>query len=575
MKTKYSIWIFASMFLLSFWIYHDIFRLTFFNDEWEVLGKVMAHGILAGIEDIPWWRLLLGQGRILGSFINNTFYYFFHDTVFPFALFSILIHPINATFVAIIAYKLSQRWSVAIISAVLFTSLAVSQQAVLWPAATVQTLGQVFLCLLSLYFGLCLKKRKSLFAIVGMVVSFYTAFLLKDSSLAIIFVLLILPFLQTNGSIHFRKIPWYFIVFCGIGGMVVLFKTATYFQLTSWSQVTNPEQIGSFMRIIVNCIFYPFVTLGHIIIPFDFMMKLSKSVEWYYSFLFFEPYTDFMRESLAVMVFTDMISIVISLLFVLGIFYTYIRNKKQRAVLVIGVTYYIVSFFPVALFLIGRNISYIESRYIYFSMPGIVIVIAVMLETIYSDIRKRLQRMKGNYWVKKIIPLGLYIIFVVFIYKQGIVTQRTLIVLVEKGSLIRSTLDQFSLLLPYPPEKPIFYVTGDSYYYFGIHVPFQLGPGFMLMLNYYDTGFVPSSFIADSSKTSYPYPFLYKYFDQGYDEVGGKGFGYFWDIEKLKEFYKTNSAIDINQIVGFFYNGGEKKLINITHDIRKELKNIR
>jgi len=57
----------------------------------------------------------------------------------------------------------------------------------------------------------------------------------------------------------------------------------------------------------------------------------------------------------------------------------------------------------------------------------------------------------------------------------------------------------------------------------------------------------------------------------GYKEIGGEGFGYFWQKESLCNLFHKDRALRTDQVIGLYYFGNERKLIDITGDIRKEI----
>lgn len=100
--------------------------------------------------------------------------------------------------------------------------------------------------------------------------------------------------------------------------------------------------------------------------------------------------------------------------------------------------------------------------------------------------------------------------------------------------------------------KNIFFITSDEdYYATGNKVPFQQGTGYTLMVLYYDSGKIPSQLLAED--------FLFEIGSQGYKEIGGKGFGYFWDPQELKSQLKANDLSD-NSVIFLNYNSEDRKL---------------
>jgi hypothetical protein len=100
-----------------------------------------------------------------------------------------------------------------------------------------------------------------------------------------------------------------------------------------------------------------------------------------------------------------------------------------------------------------------------------------------------------------------------------------------------------------------------------VKVPLEQGPGYTLMIWYYPTGVVPREFFQND--------FLWEIRDQGYREVKGKGFGYYWDKNDLLNLFKQNPKLSENQIVAFYYKSNDRLLLDISPQIREYIRNNR
>ena len=90
----------------------------------------------------------------------------------------------------------------------------------------------------------------------------------------------------------------------------------------------------------------------------------------------------------------------------------------------------------------------------------------------------------------------------------------------------------------------------------------QQGMGNTLLVWYMGNGSAPKQFLKLISEY-----YLWELVGgQGYKEVDNYGFGYFWDIDKLEKVVKENKLTKTD-IVAFFYNSKEQKIINITDNI--------
>ena len=128
------------------------------------------------------------------------------------------------------------------------------------------------------------------------------------------------------------------------------------------------------------------------------------------------------------------------------------------------------------------------------------------------------------------------------------------------GSDIKIAMSAIRDTYPTIPNKPIFYVEGDrDFFYPNNPLPFQLGTGYMLSLTFMSNPVIPKELFKES--------YLWHFFDQGYKEIGEKGFGYYWNKKDLVELFRTNKDISVNQLVGIYYYGNDQRVRDITSSI--------
>ena len=105
-------------------------------------------------------------------------------------------------------------------------------------------------------------------------------------------------------------------------------------------------------------------------------------------------------------------------------------------------------------------------------------------------------------------------------------------VIADRGKIRKNILTQVKRDYPVLPPKVVFYIESDSSYY-GLPeevkiLPFQTNFGSTLFIWYLPTEKFPKEMVDKgwlfSDLTA-----------EGYKEIGGRGFGYFWDITKLKK----------------------------------------
>jgi len=65
--------------------------------------------------------------------------------------------------------------------------------------------------------------------------------------------------------------------------------------------------------------------------------------------------------------------------------------------------------------------------------------------------------------------------------------------------------------------------------------------------------------------------YLYRLTEEGYLEKGERGFGYFRNMERLKEAVKKNN-LSSSSVISYIYLAGSKTLIDNTKQAREELE---
>lgn len=529
-----------------------------FNDEWGQLGSTYVYGVSASLQEHLFF-LLLGKNRVVGTFINNLLFVRFSDNVLPFVLIGLVVHVINSVLLYVIAQKITKSEFVGFIASVFFATASVSHQVFTWSAATIQTTGSMLFWLLSLLSGVSYARSRHLRWLFAALVSSYIAFLFKDNTIVLLPLLFILPFFIESD----KKIPYRLSILSSISMIVgvigvAIYKIVGYYALTQES-IKDPAQIYAFIRFIINCFIYPLVTIPHIFVPFQFMLRAAHALGTYYSFLDKPPFAGVVTEILSEKIFADFLSVLLAAGMVFIALWLYRKESSFRKLTPFLIWMYLLNFIPIALFLNERNTSYIESRYLYFCIPPVAIFTGILLHKARRMLSKYL---KIGMWVGTFVVL---ILFSFYTYKHISVIQREVAKVVGQSEDERNALDQFLTLRPTLPPNPVILLEGDSYFYVGIPVPFQLGPGYILMVKYFPIDVIPKELLV-GTKEMY-YPFFYNYFDEGYRVIDGKGFGFFLDRTKLRDFMKSHPEISYEQIVGFKYFGNEKKLRDITPEI--------
>ena len=535
---------------LIFISYQHINQLFYMNDEWMALGNVFVNGIFAGINKYSFFEILLGKGRPLTFLLSNLFYYFSTYNIIPFVVTAYFFHILNGLLIYLFVKKISRNRFVSVIAGIFFITASISNQSITWIPNITQDLPAVaciLLAQLSLVAFVETKRKKYIFLSL---LAAYVSYLFKDQFFYVFLWLPILYFLLSTKRFSLKDLfRRYWILIILATGVIIYKLIALYgpdiisFKMTA---------INYWMKSLFNWFYYPLITLSQTFVPPEYMFKSAhKFFYFYYGNL--APYISNI-DVISQNIISDMLSILLSFVFLIALFISYAFNKSQRKTVWIGIIYYFLSFSTIAIYLDTRGTSYVESRYLYASMISMGIFFAVILDTI----RIKLFTIR----IPKIISIFIICaITIIYFGKQITLIQRAVWRSTINAQNETQVLKEFSQILPTLPPKSVIYLTGNNTYYGYVHhpVPFQLDPGYILMVWYYKSGFIPNDSLRVDRK-------LWSFGTQWYEELDGKAFGYYWDKDYLISEIK-NKKFSLNQVIGLYYDGNNRKLINITDDL--------
>lgn len=537
-----NIAVFFLLAVLAMCACYPIFSLAYLNDEWLQLGYVRGVGLFAGFSDkLTILDMLVGRGRLLGGMINNLFFHYFDDNPAPFILFALLFHLINSYLVYLLTKELTGKKLLAFITACVFSVPAAAHQAVSWLAASVQTVGGMTFVLLAILASIRGVKAKRLFSRLLPWVLAYIAFLFKESTFFVFPLILIAPYVA-GARVHPAKVKLLFLWFIPF----VLLGFLKIFQLF------GQDAVSALGRVILNMVMYPLISLSQFFIPFRFMLRFSVSFAGYfYSFLAGAGESN----RAASVVVADLLAVICSFLFILGIAYLYAKRKPFRKTLLFALVWYVLSFVPMAVFLPERNTSYLESRYLYFSFFPISLIAGIFILEIQRIIAGVTRNMKAAWGIAMVL-------FSLFMYKQITLLQREIRWNGTDAKEIQHAMRAITSLYPSLPDRPVFLVEGDkTFYYAKIYLPFQEGAGYMLGLTFRDYPVIPKELLGES--------FLAKHESEGYRAIGEKGYGFFGSKESLLVYLRLHPEISPDQIVSMYYYGFEGRLVDTTASVRE------
>lgn len=510
--------------LYTYWgLWHTFFQ----QDEWASMGLALADGPFAVIKELSPVELAAGKARVLGTLLNNVFHRYFPFHIGAFVMFGLTVHWINSVLVYIFTFQMTKRRFAALVAAVYFSVAAVSSGAVTWISAYTTALTNAAFVLVSLicymkYLTTANPRYKTVSYIAAIV-----AFLFKESS---IFLFVLLPLLSVLFAKKHRSLKkiiregaplFIYLIF------IVLVRTVSLLGPEGRQGVFVTQQSNVFARIWTHALFYPILTFSQMYVPQEIMAKVTGNIS-----------------------VSDIIATVASMIFICyAILFAY-RHAALRLAVFFCLLYSLLSFLP--FIVLDRPLSsYLESRYYYLGVIGASILLGSLVDYCRRGFR----------------PAAIVFVFLltgIVIYKNSVYIRREvgrqIITAFERKEFLANAKETYIDL----PHKPIMYISGDSPGFYGIgdlSVPFQQGLGYMMMVWYFNTGKVPKEFLADM--------YLWNINEQGYKETEGKGFGYFWDQNRLIEEFRNDSHLSTGQILAFRYIASDKKLIDITVETRE------
>lgn len=514
-------------------VYWGITKTFYQQDEWLGYGLYLSKG--AGIilqSTGGFWGIMFGQGRILTNLLYFLFYKYSPLNVFPIAIFAIVLHTINTLIVFFLAKELFKRILPAFLGSLFFAVSSVSQNAIVWPAASINTLPSTTLILIAIYSlfkYLDESKKRWLVLSFGLI---YLSLFFKETG---IFLFLLFPlfalYYKKQNIQTFLKTYWYFLVAVL---SIVVFRI--------WGFKSDFNQVALFLTgsskyffdsLVVRSILYPLTSFSLSIVPPDYFLNFARYItNVYYPFIS-EAQFILVSQTVVLDLLTTVLSVIIALI-LLSLFK--ITDSGTRKSVIFWLVFLLASFLPYII--ISKNYSYLESRYYYLASIAWGIIFAWMADLVVEKIKLR--------YVKVVF----LIIFILFLYTHARVVVKGTRKLVGESRTRINILNQILEIKPkLDGKKNIFYVIGDTdYYVSGNKVPFQQGFGYTLLALYFPKSEYPSDFLGNID--------LFEIGKQGYYEISDYGFGYFSDKKELKSFLKRQNI----SITGLYYDSETKTI---------------
>lgn len=428
----------------------------------------------------------------------------------------------------------------ALVGSLFFVSSPQHFQGVSWVIANLGYFLSSFFLLLSLkHFYLWLYQRGNNLLANQIFSSVYLFLSLLSKDVGLFFVILLPILALTLTKKNSKMINTFFI----------LFPTLL---LTGWKYLTiksNPQvdfdvlpQAG-----ILNVITLPFRALTQSLVPQDIIYKIAKLF-----LVVISPPSIYQIKTTLFNQRVESIGALISVIFIAClILYVgkliYLKNRKIFESYIIGIA--VASLSGLSYFFVDSKVfSLLAPRYTYFGVLGISISIAAFLV-----VRWRYKKMV--HWL-----MFLYMIFLF------VSTFRMSIVIAKDNILRKNILESVNSKIPNQNTNLVLLIESDKSYY-GLPddtktVPFQASPAIVFAAYLHDKVYLPSMV--------YKYETFQKIDSQGYYYDSNGGYGYYWNINNLK-----NDVLKFNlkreYVYSFKYNSSLDEIIDQTEEVRHKL----
>ncbi len=572
-KVNYNIYVFLSYILVVFLFYQNSLYAFFQGDEWFYFAQFLPlanrwDGIFLTLYKSIFSASEVSSGAhvspvyIVLWFINNALLGLEYK---GYILIGLLTHSINSFLVYSLVNSLKLFKKIAFIAGLIFAATFVHFQAVTWIMAMLNTLFSVTFMLLSLIYLLSANKgSKELY----LSASFYVLALLTKETTIILFP--ILPFIA---YLYKREKFLYTLkLIFSISVVYFLFRFGLPIFLSKGEGNTQSIFAIGTDLLLFRSFTYPLKVLVQVFIPSEVILMLAEKMS-----LLSYPFIESMKTT-DMTIYLTLIQGTVSdiiIYFLAGVFLSIIifvlillKKSKQSYVfraVIVSTSIILLSALP----LLGiasyaewwGYTTFIDSRHLYIGTIGASVILAMF---IYN-----LANMIGGKFPKFSFRKTIYLLIFIWMIIQYFLLQNQLIQERKTGLQRKSILHYIHTVVPVLSKNSIFLITSDSHYYgFPNIPPFQTNLGQILAVSYYDKKQLPEQIITQGlfSKAGL--------LDNGYQQLEGKGFGYFNSEKRVYELIKTLS-VNINDLHVFHWDGKNQILSSSSEKFREKAVTFR
>lgn len=535
-KILQGVYLFFASLTVTVMLYWRLFLTFYQQDEWQALGHFIAIG-WQSLGNITFLDLFLAKGRLLTVIIYDLIF-----TVQPYgvtiiSIFTLLLHALNGFLIFLLMQRFFKNKYISILTTFFFLTNSIANQAVIWPGASLAILGSTSFVLISLFYLLNFLQLGKIHNYIIALILVYLSLHLKESALAYIPLYAILPIIFIRKKLSMR----YYLVAL----IPIIFFVLSFF-LRVGSSLTSTQKVGDYVNsshnvlavLSGNAFTYTFTSFAQILVPPEYMFPfVSKFFSIQYASFLTNPQFDLLTQSIG----ADMINMFISLVFLTVLIFATIRTK-HGITLILFIGMFVATLLPYII--IQRGSSYLESRYYYLLLVPMCGFLGIIL-TAFIQIKNKI------YFIGISTLLLLLIISYVRLDQRELTKQQDL---ARQRNIILYTLKNE---VPHLKQKTVFYIQSDQTYILPTNpLPFQEGIGYTFLVYLYKPQDQQlSSLLLDN--------FLWNTGEQGYRDVGDRGFGLFVDDQELKSAIKKG-RIKKKDVISYYWDSKTMKLVETT-----------
>lgn len=551
MKKILSLFLFILIFFITF---KDLPQVYYQQDEWHAFGFILGHGTKYIDLNLSPLTLLLNDRT--GARILNYFHYnFFGFNAEPLIFLGVVLHLVNSALVFFISNKLTKNRTISYLASLLFLVNSMSSQSYIWLGAMPGAVPSVTFILLSLYFFLdFLSKGNQKYKYLSLFF-LWVSFLFKETGLFLFIFYPLMYYLYKKRTV--RDVIKENLLLLSYGIITLVLRANEILSPAGQTAVLITTRKNP-LEVLGNLVTYPLESFSQAFIPNQIMYGLSSKIV---SFLNPALNPDSVDFATAVYItWGTILSVALSIVLFI-FFYSLYKDKnfKFKSPLIFSSILLFLSVLPYILLQKGE--AYLDPRYFYVGSFASSFLLAIVI--FYFLKKKKLFKNLS------ILFAIFYLLFNIYILRSDIKVQK------ENAIERKKILSEIFMSVPNISNKTIFYVDGDSPGYYGLpelKVPFQSGLGQILLIKYVYNKKIDPAFLRGSNLVEdEDQGFLYDTVAQGYREINGRGFGYFWDKNTMMKVVKKYK-IPREDINSFYYFSGSEILKNTSEELRSEIK---